>query len=104
MKYKDLEDEWTELWNRMILDALENPSIFKPLICYNNSILTDNALPPRCEDISVKNHMEKGHDCWISEQRSRHIKAFQIQRHWRLCSCNPEYKLAQRCLLRLHRT
>ena len=53
-------------------------------------------------NLLVKNHMEKGHDCWIREQRLIHIKAFQIQRHWRICSCNPEYKLAQRCLLRLH--
>ena len=53
-------------------------------------------------NLLVKNHMEKGHDCWIREQRVIHIKAFQIQRHWRICSCNPEYKLAQRCLLRLH--
>ena len=53
-------------------------------------------------NLLVKNHMKKGHDCWIREQRLKHIKAYQIQRHWRICSCNPEYKLAKRCLLRLH--
>jgi hypothetical protein len=52
MKYQDLEDEWTESWNRMILYSLENPGIYKHLICRNNSILTDNALPPSCEDLS----------------------------------------------------
>jgi len=39
---------------------------------------------------------------WINKRRLEHIKALQIQKHWRNCSCNPVYKLAQRCLLRLH--
>ena len=47
----------------------------------------------------VKNHMEKGHDKWIREQRLRHIKAFQIQHIWRKRSCDPIYPLAQRLLL-----
>ena len=38
---------------------------------------------------------------WISQRRLEHIKALQIQRHWRHYSCNPEYKLAQRMLLKL---
>ena len=50
----------------------------------------------------ARNTMKLGKKHWIAERRLKHIKAFQIQRHWRLCSCNPEYKLAQRCLLRLH--
>ena len=39
---------------------------------------------------------------WINKRRLKHIKAFQIQRHWRNCSCNPEYKLAQRMLSRVY--
>jgi len=46
--------------------------------------------------------MKLGKKRWIIRERLEHIKALQIQRHWRNCSCNPEYKLAQRCLLRLH--
>ena len=42
-------------------------------------------------NLLVKNHMKKGHDYWIREQRLKHIKAYQIQRHWRICSCNPEF-------------
>ena len=49
-----------------------------------------------------KNKMGLGKKRWLNQSRLEHIKAFQIQRHWRNCSCNPEYKLAQRCLLRLH--
>ena len=50
----------------------------------------------------LENTMELGKQRWINQRRLKHIKAFQIQRHWRNCSCNPEFKLAQRCLLRLH--
>jgi len=39
---------------------------------------------------------------WLHQRRLEHIKALQIQRHWRNCSCNPVFKLAQRCLLRVH--
>jgi len=47
--------------------------------------------------------MKLGKDHWINNKHIlQHIKALQIQRHWRNCSCNPEFKLAQRCLLRLH--
>jgi len=48
------------------------------------------------------NIMSKEKQRWINQRRLKHIKAFQIQKHWRNCSCNPEFKLAQRCLLRLH--
>jgi len=46
--------------------------------------------------------MSKEKEGWINRRRLKHIKVLQIQRHWRNCRCNPEYKLAQRCLLRLH--
>ena len=48
------------------------------------------------------NKMKVAKKEWINLRRLKHIKALQIQRHWRNCSCNPEFKLAQRCLLRLH--
>ena len=50
------------------------------------------------------NEMKQYKESWIHDKRLKHIKALKIQRHWRNCSCNPEYKLAQRCLLRLHGT
>jgi hypothetical protein len=53
-------------------------------------------------ELIASNSMELGKKKWIRERRLRHIKAFQIQRHWRNCGCNPQFKLAQRCLLRLH--
>jgi len=46
--------------------------------------------------------MQLGKERWLSQQRLKHIKTFQIQRHWRNCSCNPEFKLAQRMLSRLY--
>ena len=49
-----------------------------------------------------KHLYSKDKNQWINKRRLEHIKALQIQRHWRNCSCNPEYKLGQRCLLRLH--
>ena len=52
------------------------------------------------DDLS-DNSMSKFKNEWINKRRLRHIKAFQIQRHWRNCSCNPQYKLAQRMLLKL---
>ena len=53
------------------------------------------------DDMS-KNSMEMGKRRWINQRRLEHIKALQIQKHWRNCSCNPQFKLAQRYLLRLH--
>ena len=40
----------------------------------------------------------QGKEKWINDKRLRIIKAFQIQRHWRNCSCNPEYKLAHKLI------
>ena len=44
------------------------------------------------------NTMKIGKDCWINDLRLRLIKALQIQRHWRMYSSNPEYKLARRLI------
>ena len=48
------------------------------------------------------NNMQFSKDKWIHQRRVRYIKALQIQRHWRNCSCNPEFKLAQRMLSKLY--
>ena len=49
-----------------------------------------------------KNLMPTEKEGWLNQRRLKHIKAFQIQRYWRNCSCNPQYKLTQRLLLRLY--
>ena len=81
MKYSDLENEWSKYLFQFILDHPDKD--------WDWVEISDNSMP---------NEKEK----WINQQRLKHIKVFQIQRHWRNCSCNPEFKLAQRCLLRLH--
>ena len=42
------------------------------------------------------NNMEKGKKIWIDNLRIKIIKALQIQRHWRNCISNPEFKLARK--------
>ena len=44
------------------------------------------------------NTMEKGKEKWIDNLRLKLIKALQIQRHWRNCTSNPEYKLAHKLI------
>ena len=44
------------------------------------------------------NYMKQGKERWINDKRLQIIKAFQIQRHWRRCTNNPVYKLAQRLI------
>ena len=44
------------------------------------------------------NTMEKDKENWINNHRLQIIKAFQIQRHWRNCVSNTEYKLAQKLI------
>ena len=36
---------------------------------------------------------------WIKQYRLKHIKALQIQRYWRLYSCNPCYSLARKLVI-----
>ena len=38
--------------------------------------------------------MAKGKEQWIDDKRLKIIKALQIQRHWRNCSNDPDYRLA----------
>ena len=44
------------------------------------------------------NTMKKGRKTSISNYRLKIIKTLQIQRHWRNCVSNPEYKLAQKLI------
>ena len=49
-----------------------------------------------------RNPLLKSKTQFLNDLRLRHIKALQIQRHWRHCSCNPQFKLAQRILFRFY--
>ena len=42
--------------------------------------------------------MNIGKKKWKKDFKIKIIKAYQIQRHWRNYSSNPEYKLAQRLI------
>ena len=105
MKYSDLENEWLRGWYQLIRDnpdkewdwycLSDNPNITWEIIQQNPDKDWD------WKALSI-NWMSKGKQQWINNRRLYNIKALQIQRHWRNCSCNPEYKLAQRCLLRVH--
>ena len=44
--------------------------------------------------------MEKGKEKWIATKRLCIIKALQIQRHWRNYSCNPQFALARRLIVK----
>ncbi len=80
-------------WNWFNLS--QNPNITWDIIQQNRDKPWDwNLLSDNC--------MSKSKNNWINKRRLKHIKAYQIQTHWRHYSCNPEYKLAQRCLLRLY--
>ena len=65
-------------------------------------IIQQNPDKPWEWDGISRNIMELGKKRWLHQRRLEHVKAFQIQKHWRNYSSNPEFKLAQRCLLRLY--
>ena len=46
----------------------------------------------------MKHHPDKEKEKWMNNRRLQIIKAFQIQRHWRNCTSNPVYKLAQKLI------
>ena len=106
MKYKDLENELSIHWFQFIKDnpdkdwswgdVSQNPNITRKIIKDNRD------KPWDWQRLSANLNITLYKQRWINKRRLEHIKAFQIQRRWRNCSCNPEYKLAQRCLLRLH--
>ena len=76
---KQTEHEWTEKFWKFIEDNLDKPWDWQTL---------------------SRNSMEIGKERWINQRRLRYIKALQIQRHWRDYSCNPEYGLARRLILK----
>ena len=104
MKYKELDKEWSNHWFQFILDHPDKDWDWYDLSKPNISWDIIQAHPDKdwrwshISDNSVYGVKAR----WINKRRLKHIKVFQIQRHWRNCSCNPQFKLAQRCLLRLH--
>ena len=101
--YKYLEDEWTRGYWKFIcdnegkdldwVDLSKNPNITWDII-QNNPDKEWNWMM-----ISL-NTMEKGKEKWIDDKRIQIIKALQIQRHWRNCSCNPQFALARQLIVK----
>jgi hypothetical protein len=87
---QNLDKPWN--WGRM----LDNPNITWEFIKRN--------LDKQWDWSQLSDRKIKIEESWIYQRRVEHIKAFQIQRHWRNCSCNPKYKLAQRMLSRLYKS
>ena len=50
----------------------------------------------------VKNRMDLGKERWINQLRIQVLASLRIQRHWRRCSSDPRYHLAQRYLHRVY--
>ena len=124
--YSDLEEEWTRGYWKFIcdhedninwFDISKNPNITWEIIQDNpdkdwgwygisqNPNITGDTVqnnPDKdwlCKSISG-NTMAKGKAKWINNKRLRIIKALQIQRHWRNYSCNPQYILARRLIVK----
>ncbi len=106
--YKYLEDSWIEHCKYLEDSWIEGCLNFVQSYVYND--LDDSAIsyfptiiPSVIETYSDKkwdwcNTMEKDKENWINNHRLQIIKALQIQRHWRNCVSNPEYKLAQKLI------
>ena len=79
----------------------ENPNITWEII-QNNPDIEWNWTVERHEYYNgiSSNKMEKGKQKWIEDKRLQIIKALQIQRHWRNCSCNPEFAFARRLIIK----
>ena len=105
MKYSDLESEWLRGWYQLIQSNLDKPWDWYWISCNPNitwDIIQQNRDKPWNWGNLSKSSMSKSKNEWVNKRRLEHIKALQIQRHWRNCSCNPEFKLAQRMLSRLY--
>jgi hypothetical protein len=73
---------------QIILDNLDKPLDFNHLN-YWYSPITSLFMKDKYSGINE----------WINERRLQHIKVFQIQRHWRNCTSNPQFSLAKKLLL-----
>jgi hypothetical protein len=80
-------------WNGYYLS--ENPTISWDLVIKTPTIVWN------AEKLS-ENTMTHDRDSWIHQRRLQHIKALQIQRHWRNCSCNPQYILARKLIYQVY--
>lgn len=62
-----------------------------------NLLFENTDLKVKCDFISPID-ITLGKEIWIHKYRLKWIKALQIQRIWRKCTCDPQYKLAQKKL------
>ena len=90
--HKILNDNLDIPWN--FVEMSSNPGL-------NWKMVMDHLDRGWCWDYLSNNKMHLWKEKWIFKTKIRHIKSLQIARHWRNCSCNPQYKLARRLLLKL---
>ena len=63
-------------------------------------IIQNNSQKPWRWEVISDHQFELNKKEWINKKRLRHIKALQIQRHWRNCTCNPIFKLAKKLIIK----
>ena len=99
----DIEWCWSEISKNpnITLDIIQKfsnkpwniNSILKTSNITLNLLFENTDLKIKCDYISPID-ISLGKEIWIKKQRLKWIKALQIQRNWRKCTCNPQYKLA----------
>jgi len=88
---KDIQDHPNIKWNWFSVSG--NPNLTWEFILDNPTLhwkWGDDGNGPCISN----NKMKNGKETWINNRRLQIIKTLQIQRHWRNCTNNPEYKLA----------
>ena len=101
--YKYLEDEWTRGYWDFIQNNQDKFWNWHYMSKYPNitwDIIQNNPDKPWNWSWISLNPMVRGKAKWINDKRLQIIKALQILRHWRNCSCNPEYILAQQLIIK----
>tara|TARA_E500000178_G_C17017199_1_gene753637 strand:+ start:799 stop:1845 length:1047 start_codon:yes stop_codon:yes gene_type:complete len=104
----DIEWCWSEISNnpRITLDVIQKFSdkpwnisrIIKNSNITLDSLLENTDIEIGCNYTSYTDIIDinLGKEVWIKKYRLEWIKALQIQRIWRKCTCDPTYKLAQK--------
>tara|TARA_B100000242_G_scaffold294094_1_gene274712 strand:- start:3075 stop:4112 length:1038 start_codon:yes stop_codon:yes gene_type:complete len=103
----DIEWCWSEISKNptVTLDIIQRfsdkpwniNSILKNSNITLNQLFENTDLKIKCNYISPID-INLGKEIWIHKYRLKWIKALQIQRIWRKCTCDPQYKLAQKKL------
>ena len=92
--YKDLEDEWSNGYLKLINEFYEKPYILTTSIF--TSLYIGEGSPD--DEYNDWKNLQWGDVSKNPNITWEIIKALQIQRHWRDCTNNPEYKLTQKLI------